>query len=154
MRHELHTQIDIDAAPETVWDILTDLARYPDWNPFIVSAEGQVAVGERLTNRMAPPGGRAMTFKPTVTEVDPGRSFEWLGRLFLPGVFDGRHRFQLEPTTDGGTRFVHSEQLIGVLVRPMRRSLDTTTKAGFEAMNQAIKVRAEAMAEAVAESDR
>lgn len=143
MRHELHTEVTIDAPPETVWKVITDLNQYSEWNPFIVSATGEVAVGERLTNRMQPPGGKAMTFKPTVTEVNAGETFEWLGRLGLPGVFDGRHRFDLSPTADGGTRVVHSEQFKGVLVRFMRKSLDTRTKQGFEVMNTALKTRVE-----------
>ncbi len=144
MKHELHTTVDIDAPIEVVWDILTDLEQYPDWNPFVVSAEGEVAVGARLRNRLQPPGGKAMTFKPTVTEVEMSRTFEWLGRLGLPGIFDGRHRFELEATPTGGTRLTHSEFFSGVLVRLMRKSLDNQTLAGFEAMNAALKARAEA----------
>ena len=143
MAHDLHTEIDIDAAPETVWAILTELADYPDWNPFITSSTGTVAVGERLVNRLEPPGGSAMTFKPTITEVDEGRVFEWLGRLGVPGVFDGRHRFELVP--DGnGTRLIHTEHFNVVLVPLMKKNLDSSTVAGFEAMNAALKVRAEA----------
>lgn len=146
MHHELHTQINIEAAPEVVWQVLTDLDRYPDWNPFIVSAEGRAEVGERLTNRMQPPGGKGITFKPTVTVVEPSVTFEWLGRLGLPGIFDGRHRFDLALTENGGTLVTHSEQLDGILVRLMRKSLDSETMAGFEAMNVALKARAEAAA--------
>lgn len=143
MAHDLLTEIEIDAAPETVWAILTDLAAYPDWNPFITASEGTVAVGERLTNRLEPPGGKALTIKPTVAEVDHGRVFEWLGRLAIPFVFAGRHRFELVPNGDG-TRLIHTEHFTGLLVPFMKESLDTKTVAGFEAMNSALKVRAEA----------
>ncbi len=143
MAHQLHTEVEIDATPETVWAVLTDLAAYHEWNPFITSAEGSVAVGEKLVNRLDPPGGRAMTFKPTVTAVEDQRVFEWLGRLGLPGIFDGRHRFELVPT-DGGTRLIHTEHFKGVLVPFMKKSLDSQTVAGFEAMNAALKSRAEA----------
>lgn len=146
MRHQLHTEVEIEATPEVVWDILTDLDRYTDWNPFIVESTGTATVGTKLTNRLEPPGGRAMTFRPTVTEVETGEAFEWLGRLGLPGVFDGRHRFDVQPTPSGGALVIHSEELSGVLVRVMRSSLDTHTKAGFEAMDAALKVRAEAAA--------
>ena len=129
--------------PARVWGVLTDLAAYPDWNPFITSSEGTLAVGERLVNHLQPPGGRPITFKPTVTEVDAGRSLEWLGRLLLPGLFDGRHRFELVAVGDG-TRVLHTEHFTGVLVPLMRKSLDTRTRAGFEAMNTALKARAEA----------
>ena len=143
MRHQIATEIEIDATPDTVWAMLTDLPAYRDWNPFITSAEGSVVVGERLVNRLEPPGGKAMTFKPTVTAVEDRRVFEWLGRLGVPGVFDGRHRFELVPT-DGGTRLVHTEHFKGVLVPFMKKSLDSQTVAGFEAMNTALRSRAEA----------
>jgi len=143
MTHELHTEIDIHAEPETVWAVLTDLAAYPDWNPFITSSDGDVVEGGRLVNRLEPPGGRPMTFKPTVTEVDDHHAFEWLGRLGVPGLFDGRHRFELVPTGDG-TRVIHTEHFRGVLVPMLKKGLDTHTVAGFEAMNRALKSRAEA----------
>lgn len=145
MRHRLHTEIDIAAAPEIVWDILTELDRYPDWNPFIVSAAGELVVGERLKNRLHPPGGKAMTFTPTLTIVEPSRTLEWLGHLGVRGIFDGRHRFELVATPDG-TRLVQREEFSGALVRLMRRSLDDTTAEGFSQMNLALKSRAEARA--------
>ena len=147
MQHVLRTTIDIDTPASVVWDVLTDLDAYPDWNPFIVSASGTVATGERLVNRVEPPGGRGMTFKPTVTEVEDGRTFEWLGRLGMPGIFDGRHRFELSER-DGRTTLEHSEEFSGILVRFMRKSLDRHSLDGFEAMNAALKERAEARAAA------
>ena len=145
MHHELHTEIDIDAKPEVVWQVLTDLDRYPEWNPFITSAVGTPEVGDKLLNRMEPPGGKAMTFKPQVTVVEDGKTFEWLGTLGFSGVFDGRHRFDIEASPTG-TKLIQSESFDGVLVRFMRKSLDTQTKAGFEAMNVALKARAESVA--------
>jgi hypothetical protein len=145
VHHELHTEIDIDAGPEVVWQVLTDLDRYPEWNPFITSAVGRPQVGERLVNRMEPPGGTAMTFEPEVTVVEDGRTFEWLGTLGFPGVFDGRHRFELDASPTG-TRLTQRETFSGILVRFMRPSLDTRTKAGFETLNDALKARAESVA--------
>ncbi len=144
MRHALHTEIEIDAGPEAVWHVLTDLDSYDEWNPFITSASGEATVGTRLVNRLSPPGGKAMTFKPVVTAADAPHAFEWLGRLGMPGLFDGRHRFDLSPSVSGGTTLVHTEQFSGLLVRLFRRSLDTQTVAGFEAMNTALKARSEA----------
>ena len=148
MRHQLHTEITIDAPPQRVWGILTDLDAYESWNPFVVASHGEVVVGEKLVNRVQPPGGKAHTFKPTVTEVQTARTFEWLGRLGVPGIFDGRHRFDLEPTSDGGTRLIHQEFFTGVLVPFLRSSLDTETRRGFELMNDALKARAETKIEA------
>jgi hypothetical protein len=144
MGHTLHTEIEIDASAADVWKVLTDLESYEEWNPFIVSAAGTVAVGERLTNRMQPPGGKAMTFRPKVTEAEEGRVFEWLGRPLVPGIFDGRHRFELESLAGDRTLLRHSEHFRGILVPFMRKSLDTKALAGFRAMNDALAKRVEA----------
>ena len=52
-------------------------------------AEGEIREGARLKVRIAPPGGKAMTLTLTVTQVEPGREFRWLGRLLFPDLFDG-----------------------------------------------------------------
>jgi len=145
MHHELHTEIDIDATPEVVWQVLTELDGYADWNPFITSSGGTAEVGERLVNRMEPPGGMAITLKPQVTVVEDGKTFEWFGKVGFSGLFDGRHRVDLE-AIETGIRLTQSESLDGILVRVMRKSVDTNTHAGFEAMNTALKARAEAVA--------
>ncbi|MGY1753344.1 SRPBCC family protein [Blastococcus sp. SYSU D01042] len=140
MRHRISAEIEIAAPPQAVWERLTDLPGYAAWNPFIPSATGTVAVGERLALRLQPPGGRALPIRPTVTEVVPGAVLEWLGHLGAPGVFDGRHRFELTPTRQG-TRLVQSEAFSGLLVRPLRGFLDGGTLAGFRAMNDALRAR-------------
>lgn len=141
MRHRISAEVDIEAPPDAVWAQLTDLAGHADWNPFITSASGTPVVGQRLALRLQPPGGRALTIKPTVTEAVEGSVFEWLGHLGVPGLFDGRHRFELTPTPTG-THLVQSEAFSGVLVRPLRGFLDGGTLAGFRAMNDALRERA------------
>lgn len=143
---KLQTQIEIDTTPEIVWDTLVDFASYPQWNPFVVSIEGEPTVGSKLRTTIDPPGGKKATFKPTVTAVETNSYFEWLGKLGLKGIFDGRHQFRIEPSP-GGTRFTQSEEFTGVLAPLLMRFLDKSTRAGFEAMNVAIKDRAEKTAE-------
>lgn len=141
---KISTAIDVASAPAVVWQVLTDLAAFEEWNPFVVHAQGEVVPGARLVLRMQPPGGRGMTFRPRVTSVEPARALEWLGHLGVPGLFDGRHRFDLE-TTATGTRVVHSEVFTGVLVPLFAKGLDTSTREGFVAMNEALRDRAEAV---------
>jgi hypothetical protein len=94
--------------------------------------------------RIQPSGTRGMTFRPTLLVADTGRELRWLGRLLFPGVFDGEHRFMIEPITVGKVRFQQSEQFTGILVPMFRGSLDRDTKRGFKEMNLALKSRAEA----------
>ena len=148
MRHQVSTEARIPATPEQVWAVLADLASYADWNPFVVQAGGVLEPGERLRLRLQPPGRRATGFRPVVTELVPGSVLEWLGRLGgVPGLFDGRHRFELHPTADGGTRLVHAESFRGLLVRPARGALDGPTREGFLAFNDALARRVAEVAE-------
>ncbi|WP_036247445.1 SRPBCC domain-containing protein [Methylobacter sp. BBA5.1] len=142
--HQLQTEIEIDAAPDRVWAILTDFASYPAWNPFIKYVHGIPRPGARLEVRIQPSGARGMTFRPSVLAAEPGRELRWLGHLLLPGVFDGEHRFEIEPLAAGNVLFRQSEQFSGLLVPIFRNSLERDTKRGFEELNRALKARAEA----------
>lgn len=141
--HAVTTTIDIAAAPQSVYAVLTDVEAYDQWNPFIVEAAGTVAPGERLRLRMAPAQGRAMTFKPKVLVAEPARELRWLGSLGVRGIFDGEHSFTLTPTTTG-TRLTQSETFRGVLV-PFLGSLIERTEGDFDRLNAALKRRAEAV---------
>ena len=141
---ELHTEIEIDASAERVWDILTDFASYPQWNPFIRRISGELQVGERLEVRLEPPDSRGITLRPTVLRAEPNRLLRWVGHLMVPGIFDGEHSLVIEPLEGNRVRFVQHEAFKGVLVRPLARSLDKSTLRGFEEMNGALKERAEA----------
>ncbi|WP_426592890.1 SRPBCC family protein [Cellulomonas sp. McL0617] len=138
----IHAVTEIAAPPETVWSELSAVASFADWNPFITSFEGELVVGRRAQVRIVPAGGKAMTFKPTITVVEEGKRLEWLGRLLVPGVFDGRHSFLLEDLGDGRTRLTQAEVFTGVLV-PLAGGTVEKTQAGFEAMNEALRLRAE-----------
>lgn len=145
MSRLLHTEVTIAASPETVWSILTDFAAYPGWNPFIRHIAGKLETGARLEVDLAPPGGRAMTMRPTLRAVEPGRTLRWLGRVGLPGIFDGEHSFQIEPLGENQVRFVQSERFSGILVPLVMMFIGRSTEQGFEVMNLALKERAEAM---------
>jgi hypothetical protein len=138
----LSTEVQIDAPAERVWSVLSDFASYRSWNPFIVDASGEPAIGGRLHLRMEPPGGKAMSFKPRVTGAEPPRLLEWLGTLGVRGLFDGRHRFELADR-DGGTVVTQSEEFTGILVPFVWNSMRERTRSGFEELNQALKTRAE-----------
>ena len=140
---QIDTSIGIDASPAIVWGVLTDFAAYPSWNPFITRIEGIVGAGERLTIRVVPPGQKGMAFRPRVLVAEPERQLRWKGRLIVPGLFDGEHIFRIEPAGDG-VRLHHSERFTGLLPHMMPASSFEAVREGFEAMNGALKQRAEA----------
>ncbi len=140
---ELSAEIEIEAPAERVWKVLTDFGKFPEWNPFIRQIGGETRVGARLQVRIGASGTRAMSFTPKMLNVNPNRELRWLGRLLIPGLFNGEHSFTIEPLGEKRVRFVQREKFTGILVPFMARSLDRDAKRGFEEMNHALKERAE-----------
>jgi hypothetical protein len=102
---ELRKEVAIAAPPERVWEVLTDFESYPSWNPFIQSIAGRPAEGEQLEVRIAPPGGRAMRFRPTVLEAEPPRVLRWLGHFLVRGIFDSASSRSSPPATAAPASF-------------------------------------------------
>ena len=140
--HRLYTSIEVDATPERLWSILTDFSGYPRWNPFVRSIVGDLEVGKTLDVAVEPPGGRAMKFHPVVLAVDPGRELRWKGKLLIPGLFDGEHWIRLRHHAHG-VLVEHGEWYNGRLVPRCRPTIDGRTRAGYIAMNAALKREAE-----------
>jgi hypothetical protein len=137
------SEINIDASPARVWQVLSDLDAYQEWNPFILQAAGRAEVGERLTLRMQPVGGSVRTLRPTVVEAREGELLHWLGRLGVPGILDANHSFALYDRDGGGTHLVQKEHFGGLLVPFVAGTLERGTLPAFARMNEALKRRAE-----------
>lgn len=143
MFKKLHADIEIQGAAERVWHILTNFPGFPQWNPFIPHAEGEIKTGARLKVRIQPPGSGGMTFRPIVLKAEPDRLLCWKGHLYLPGLFEGEHSFIIDPLGEKLVRFEQTEIFTGVLVPLFAHTLETDTLRGFEEMNHALKIRVE-----------
>jgi uncharacterized membrane protein len=90
--------IDIDAPPDVVWAIWSDVERWREWTRGVERTEllskGPLAVGlrARVHQPKLPPAVW------TVTELDPGRRFVWISDA-PGGRFAGFH--QVEPRGAG-----------------------------------------------------
>jgi hypothetical protein len=131
----------IEAPPMDVWAVLTDLSRYPGWNPLFREASGEIAVGERIKLRSVhPANGRMMTVKPKILTAEAGVELRWASSL--PGIISGDHSFALTPA-GGGTQLVQSESFRGLLV-PLSGKTLARAEASFAELNEALKKRVEA----------
>jgi hypothetical protein len=134
----IQTEILINTDITKVWDVLMNFDSYPKWNPFITSISGEPKLGKRLTVSINPPGGKGMTFKPTILTLESNKEFRWKGKLGINGIFDGEHYFILEFLENDKTNFIHGEKFSGLLVPLVGKILDKTKK-GFQLMNESIK---------------
>ena len=143
---ELYSEIEIEATSEQVWEILTNFADFPQWNPYlrrVSEVSGEIEVGAKLEMEVQPLGGSATTFKATLIKVEPNRELRWRGHIIMPGLFEAEHSFTIEPVDTNRVKFVQHEEFRGILAALMLRFLGEKTQNGFEAMNQALKDEAE-----------
>jgi hypothetical protein len=139
---EIRTETEIEAPPSAVWSVLSDFERYPEWNPFIVAIRGELAAGARLFATLSLPDSAAEhRIRPLVIRCEPERELRWLEHLWMKGLYDGEHFFRLEER-DGRTRFIHGQDISGLLVRFAMNTVTHSTR-GFAYMNQALKQRVE-----------
>ena len=136
----LRASIEINATPQQVWAVLTDLDSYAAWNPFIIESSGDVKVGSTLHNTMHDVTGDRV-FTPEVLVADPGRELRWSGRLWGWGFFDGEHSFVIDEVAPGRVQLTQSEVFRGILVPVLASSLHKNTQPQFVAMNEALAER-------------
>jgi hypothetical protein len=77
-----------------------------------------------------------------VLKAEQNRELRWIGRLWMPKLFDGEHSFTLTSRGADSIHFVQQETFTGILVPLFVRTL-AATKRGFDEMNHALKVLAE-----------
>ena len=142
--YTIRTEIMLPASPEQSWKILTDFARYPDWNPYLPRVEGKLAVGELVSFTLVDENfPEPFDLTARLGEVSANRRFYWTGRLGVQGLFDTRHVFELSPRNDGNTDLHHYEEFRGLIpaLLPQREKRSGYTRAAFESMNMALYQR-------------
>jgi hypothetical protein len=130
----------IDAPAAKVWAVLTDTAKWPEWDPSCDKIEGQVALGNKVKafSKLSP--GRAFPVK--VTELVPNEKMTWSASMPL-GLFKGERTFVLRDDGDGHIVFTLREAFTGPMLRLIRKSIPNMTEA-FEGFVAGLKARAEA----------
>lgn len=131
--------ININAAAERIWAILTDTAGYPGWDPGMDRIEGQLALGEsvKFFTKLSPE--RAFPVK--VTAFEPGKKMVLTGGMPL-GLFKSERTHSLTTGSDGQTHFQTSETFSGPLLGVFGRSIPDLTES-FENFAAGLKAEAE-----------
>jgi hypothetical protein len=142
----VHTEIEIDAPKEVVWEIITDFARYGEWNPVMLDLRTKAEPGARMDWRIDI-GGRVRELDATMVRVRPGAELAWTGPVSsLPRVrFWGHHQLIIEERDAGRVRFVNTEGFGGVMSLVIGDFLQNDVRRTYEAHNAALKARAEAV---------
>lgn len=141
---EVRAEVEIAAPAERVWQVMTNFAAYPNWNPLFRRIEGRAKTDSHLVVRLEPTGARGFTGKGRVIRVDAPRELHWQGsHLPVPGLFQCQFACSVEPMPGQRTKLTLSDKFSGLLVSMMAGYLDNSVAPALDAMAQAVKERAE-----------
>lgn len=130
---------EIKAEPDTVWGVMSDIERWPEWTPGVTSVRrhepGPLAVGNQTTIRQP----RLPPARWTVTELENGRSFTWISRS--PGILvTARHRVDPAGRGSQATLSISFDGLLGVafgwLTRGITQRYLSLEAAGLKACSE------------------
>ena len=138
----LEDRVGVQAPPETIWQLVSNLEGWSAWNPLYVKASGTIRIGEILTLTEQLPGQQARIVQPRVLEWVPNEQLHWrLSRL--KGLATATHYIEIEKLNEGAC-IVSNGVLIGGMFGPsLMRGQARALRKGLHLMNEALKATAE-----------
>jgi hypothetical protein len=140
---ELRTEIQISSKLDKVWEILTDLPSWSDWNPIVSKIEGKLDLGAELSITMCDEKGNAgKHYTSIITALEENKRFNFIGKMMANFIFSADRRIELEDS-QGGTLFIQREIYTGLLVPLFWKKLNEQALPMLKSMNKALKKKAE-----------
>lgn len=143
MAFRIEHRIGIQAPASVIWGLIADLPAWAEWNPLYIAASGRIGIGETLDLTLALPGEAPRQIAPKVTDWEPDAQLVW--RLALVPLLAHTVRYlEIEALAQTGCVFNNGEFFHGMLGERVGKSKRRAIHAGFTALGEAIKARAEA----------
>jgi hypothetical protein len=139
----ISAQVEIEAPPDRVWQILTDLERYHEWNPFTPRVESSLMVGDPVTLQVRMRRDRELIQVERMTACEDQRELSWGLQMVAPIVLATNRRQLLEPLAGGRTRYTTANEFRGALVPLVMLLYRRDMQRGFSEAAKALKLRAE-----------
>lgn len=149
--------VEIDAPASVVWEILVDLPRYGEWNPFCIAAESTLEMDAPVHMTLRSYVEPDQTF-PNVEYVcakEPERLLSWALPHTDAWPYPARRDQFIEATGPGSCRYHSTDAFLGPYGIHVMRFCGGWVKRAFDDTAVALKARAEALvAEATAREGR
>ena len=148
MAYRVEHRIGVAAPPDVIWEVLADLPGWTVWNPLYTRAEGRLLIDAKLTLEQRLEGEGPRTIAAQVVDWVPNSQIHWRES----GLLRSATRYlEIEKLTEEGCIFSNGVLVDGALARYATRRGKARLRAGFAAMGEAMKARAEAVRAARAE---
>lgn len=140
----VETGVVIDASVETVWQVLTDIDSYPEWNEYSPSVVGDLVVGGIVTIQ-SHLGNAIEEVDNQVDVLDTNKKLCWHSLNWYSELAQGTRCRIIEPLDGGGVRFRHHEIMAGPVSGTIADLFKVDILAGLNLMNAGLKDRAESL---------
>lgn len=144
MAMEIEHNLEVDAPPETVWEVITDMAAYPEWNPFVLACESTLQPGDPI-NMTVRLGNNERGQVEIITEYDEGKGFAYKMKSVPLGALSSYRTHRIEDLGGGQSRYVSRFQLLGWLSPLVKAILGGKLEAGFSGMSEGVRERAQSL---------
>ncbi len=134
--------VDINAPASVVWEVISDLKRYPEWNPFCVKCESTLKPGDPIdmtVKLMAKPQQQ----REWMLEFDEGRRFAYQMKPVPGGTLSSFRSHDIEALTPVRSRYRSYFFLKGWLRFVVLGLFQSKLEQGFAGMTDGVKARAE-----------
>lgn len=141
MAFRIHRDIEIQAPPEVVWEVLTDFPSYSEWNRFVVRCESTLKPGDPIDLRVNL-GAKPRLQREWVKACTPGKGFSYAMKPVPLAALSSKRSHLLEPQA-GGTLYRSHFELRGWLAPLVKALMGRKLHQGFSQMNEGVRVRSE-----------
>jgi hypothetical protein len=139
--------VDIAAPARVVWQVLCDMPRYNEWNPFCIRAvstlEMGAAVDMTLVNYAAP--GTLVPNCEYICALEPERLISWEMKYSDAWPYPARRDQVIEPTGANSCRYFSTDAFLGANGIHVFRFAGPWIKCAFDDSANALKARAETL---------
>jgi hypothetical protein len=136
-------RIGVAAPAEVIWEVVSDLGRWPEWNPIYSNVEGRLQIGAPISMDIDPPGLKRMHVDAVIVDWVPEAQILWSTKL--PGFVRSLRYIEIDKLSETGCILANGEIFEGFGVRFMSGKYRSAAFRSFEAMGEALKARAEAV---------
>ena len=137
--------VHIDAPAERVWDILTDVAGYGEWNPFTTRVVTDLEIGAPVDLHVTV-GPWRLKQRQTIESVEPPRLLAWGTKMGHRLLLRTRREQRLDAVGTTRCRYLTTDAFAGILTPLVVVLFAKLIRNGFNAAALALKARAEATA--------
>lgn len=138
-------KVEIEAPASLVWEVLIDLAQYPQWNPFTLRIDSTLALGAPVDLYLPHHGkpGQTLRQREYLLAFEPEQLLSWGMRWIHPWVMGARRDQFLASLGASRCSYYTTDSFHGFLSSSVVKQHGAWIKQGFDAVALSLKKRAE-----------